>query len=90
MKNLKLRYPALFEDFESYTEDLTNEELGEIFRLAMKKEISEIKHEPLRNLFAALALHRGLEIWRTNDFYVKHASDNLSKTLIYLGKNKDS
>ena len=91
-QEIVLRHPTLFDNFIEYLDaaDLSNEELGKIFRLAMQKELSQIKHKSLHNLFIALALHRGLEIWRTNDFYVKQANDELLETLIWLGKNEAS
>ena len=83
-----LRSPAFYDDFEKYVADLTDEELGHVVRLGMKESLSEIKHKNLVAFCAALAMHRGIEIWRTNDFYAKQAAENFAEFVRSCGNNK--
>jgi hypothetical protein len=85
-KEMVLRSPAFYDDFEKYVADLTDEELGHVVRLGMKKSPSEIKHKNLVAYVAALAMHRGIGIWRTNDFYAKHNAKMFADCIRYLGK----
>ncbi len=89
-KEMLLRYPAYFDEFEEYIKNFSDEELGEIFRLALKKTKSEIKHKSNTGLCAALALHREIGIWRKNDFYAKQGTENFVDALKYLAKSKAS
>jgi len=85
-KEMVLRSPAFYDDFEKYIADLTDEELGHVVRLGMKESPSEIKHKNLVALCAALAMHRGIGIWRTNDFYAKQAAEMFADVIKYFGK----
>lgn len=85
-KEMVLRSPAFYDDFEKYVADLTDEELGQVVRLGMKKSLSEIKHENSVAYVAAYAMHRGIGIWRTNDFYAKQEAENFAKVICILGK----
>lgn len=89
-KEMVLRSPVFYDDFKKYIADLTDEELGQVVRLGMKKSRSEIKHKNLTALCAALAMHRGIGIWRTHDFYAKHNAKMFADCIRYLGKNKAS
>jgi hypothetical protein len=87
-KEIVLRSPAFYDDFEKYIADLTDEELGQVVRLGMKESPSEIKHKNLNLVayVAALALHRGIKIWATNDFYAKLEAEMFADVIKYLGK----
>lgn len=89
-KEMVLRSPAFYDDFEKYIADLTDEELGQVVRLGMKESPSEIKHKNLVALCAALAMHRGIGIWRTNDFYAKHEVEMFADNIRYLANKKAS
>lgn len=89
-KEMVLRSPAFYDDFEKYITDLTDEELGQVVRLGMKKSLSEIKHKNLVAFCAALAMHRGIEIWRKNDFYAKQEAKMFADFVCYCGKTKAS